>query len=512
MMSQAGPLWVDEQVRYAKTTYRVLTSKRMNMVLFGYDGSDFSHVMDFSGLSFVTHKATEHAPDDIYYHYNFGRVMRQARDQDVPFIGAYVVPRTGVDIDAQARTAIDFVRDQAAWVFDHPGFFWQVDLEHWGYDDTEAWIGDALCNALENATGKATILYASAGQYDDTIPGSRPLWNANYNGSGASRPFREMYLGDNAPGWVHYSGRHPLILQYCSDAIFADGQVGDANAFRGTEDDFRRLIVNRLGAPTPTPTPSPGGSVSHPPIRVLDGVSLDSVGRKTMEIWRRILPPDLLARLYVTSNFRAGDWDPANGSFHGALDDMGALDIAGPYNGFQDSQGVRDMRDACEYLKPYFSRFKQVIHSTPYNTDNGYYIFDGHESSYGDPNNASSTAGQHRDHVHTAASEGNLDYLLSIIPDPDAVPAPVPVPTPVPDPTPVPTPTPTPVPDPTDLDDVKAQILELGVRLGELAASIEANANEDAAARGRLADHDARLVELEEVRNALRDLLTKLAK
>lgn len=480
------------------------------MAIYGYDGSDFTHVMDFSGLSFVTHKATEADDGEIYYHNQFGPVMRTARDQGVPFLGAYVVPRSGdPGPGEEAQIAIDFVRQEAPWLFDHPGFFWQVDLENWPYDAVSAGEGDALADELQARTGKPVVIYASKGQYGESvITDGRPLWNANYNGSG-SGTFVQQYEnagGDGNPAWGAYSGQVPAILQYSSDSIFADGRAGDANAFRGNVTEFSALLGTHNPAPSPVPPPAPGGSVSvRPPLRVLPGVTLDSVGRKTMEVWRRILPPDLASRMYVTSNFRDGEWDPANGSFHGALDDMGALDIAAAYNGFSDSQGNRDMRDACELLRPYFGSFKQVIHSTPFDTDNGYYIFDGHVSSYGNPNDSNSTAGQHRDHVHTAAHEGDLDRLLSTIPNPDDIFMPVPVPPlPVPDPVPVPTPVPTPVPA-TDYTAVLAEIDRIKQTLDTLATAVSVGS-------GKIDQHDARLVDLEEMRSALKKLLEVLAK
>ncbi len=216
-------------------------------VLFGYDGSDFSHVMDFTGLSFVTHKLTEAVSSgEIYEHTQFAPVMDKAKSQGVPFLGAYVVPRSGGFTPSQeADVAIAALYRQAPWLMQFDGFFWQVDLEKWPYDAVAAGEGTALADALHSKTGKPVVLYASKGQYGDSIPGSNVLWNANYNGSGSSRNYREMYSGDSGAGWVTYSGRMPLIWQYCSDGVFADGQKGDANAFRGTVNDFRRLILGQ---------------------------------------------------------------------------------------------------------------------------------------------------------------------------------------------------------------------------------------------------------------------------
>lgn len=242
--------------KYPKAVDRTLPpapQPNMATTLFGHDGSDYTHVGNFAGLSFITWKLCEPAPEQTYIHNSFGPAMRSARDQGIPFLGAYVVPRTGDPTpEGEADVAITELKRQAPWLLDHPGFFWQVDLEKWPYDAVAAGLGVALCDALRAKTGKPVVLYASKGMYGDSIPGSDNLWNANYDQSGASRPFRDMYAGSNGLGWQSYSGRTPLIWQYASDAKFADGNTGDINAFRGNEDDFRRLVLGATGPVPPT--------------------------------------------------------------------------------------------------------------------------------------------------------------------------------------------------------------------------------------------------------------------
>lgn len=410
------------------------------MTIFGYDGSDFTHTTNFEGLSFVTHKATEHAPDGIYYHRNLASVMNAARNQGIPFLGAYVVPRTGVPAGDQAQTAIDFVRTEVPWLIEHPGFFWQVDLEHWPYDATAPEIGRDLADELERRTGKPAVVYASKGQYGDSYPqDGRVLWNANYNNSG-SGDFHQQYQnagGDNNSAWGAYSGRVPLILQYSSDSTFADGTPGDANAFRGTVDDFRNQILRGVTPPpAPAPTPAPGGSVSE--LHINDGVTMDSVGTKLKTYYERVISADLLSRLYITSNFRPGDT-----GYHGDTGSNGALDVAAAMT----DQGQRDMRDASEILIRDHDLFLEMIHTTPFNTDNGYYVKNGNvvgETFYGNQ------VPLHLNHIHIASSESMCDELLRRHPAqaPAPVPEPIPMPTPIP-PLPEPAPVPVPLPAPT---------------------------------------------------------------
>ncbi|HEY6018626.1 MAG TPA: C39 family peptidase [Candidatus Paceibacterota bacterium] len=237
--------------------------------LFGWDMSDFdwdrgtrpSHIATAAaeGVRILTHKATEHATDNVYKHMHMAEMLAAGRDAGIPFLAPYVVVRSGVPIETQATTAIDFVREQAPWWFEFPGRFWQVDLEKWPYDAVSPDLGEELCVELESRTGIKALLYASAGEYGDTLPGTRPLWNANYEFSGASRPFKQQWadvVAAGAPGWVTYSGRSPVLYQFASDAVIGGASPSDASAFRGTEADFSALIpVSVVIQPPPVDPP-----------------------------------------------------------------------------------------------------------------------------------------------------------------------------------------------------------------------------------------------------------------
>lgn len=308
--------------------------------LFGYDGSDFTSVMNFAGLSFVTHKATEQAPGQIFDHMKFAPVMTAARDQGVPFLGAYVVPRTGPDVGAQVDTAIAFVRAQTPWLMDHPGFFWQVDLEHWGdYDNVAPSIGYEMARQLKAKTGKPAVVYAPKWAYGDTLPSGFPLWSSDYAQSGASRPFRDMYAGNNGSGWNAYSGQVPTLWQYASDARFADGNIGDINAFRGDEADFRRVVLGQTSTPAPMPNP--------------DSAALDDDMR--------------LDEIIVLRNM-ANNWDPNRAEFKagGAGEsDMAAWDRLTGGDPNKRINGVKqeldDIRDAVTALKATLAEIKALV-------------------------------------------------------------------------------------------------------------------------------------------------------
>lgn len=220
--------------------------------IFGWDASDFDHDRGMrahhirnaaeGGLSFFTHKVTEGTRT---IHTHCGDKLRAAADAGIPFIGAYVVVRTPGNnnhgsVSAQVNFAIDELDKQYPAWRDHPGFFWQVDLEKWSYDAVSQNHGVEMCRLLRERTDRATILYAPRWAYGNSIGGNDPLWNSHYvSGSGN---YKSLYPGSNYPGWDRMSGRTPAILQYSSKATIGGQQNCDANAYRGTEADFAALI------------------------------------------------------------------------------------------------------------------------------------------------------------------------------------------------------------------------------------------------------------------------------
>lgn len=237
------------------------------MTIYGWDASDFDvsrgltvaevGVAATQGIKFFTFKATE---GTWVQHENMPTFVTAARNTNIPFIGVYVVPRSGYAAYNQAKYALDYVQSVASWLLDFPGFFWQVDTEKWPYDSVSPTLGEAVCNELEKLTpGRKAIHYAPKWAYGDTVPNVlRPLWSSNYEDN-LSLDFRDLYVhrgGDSGPGWDAYSGRVPKIWQYGSRAIIGGQSTCDANAFRGTEADFATMI-NAIYQPPATPVGEP---------------------------------------------------------------------------------------------------------------------------------------------------------------------------------------------------------------------------------------------------------------
>jgi len=232
-------------------------------VLFGCDIYDFTvnqgltedHVRGMvqnGGLVFINAKFWEQTPSGTTIpHLKSTRMLRVATEAGLQFPCGFVVPRTGVEPEVVVTNLLNYADANYPVWREHPDFFWQVDTEWWWdeqtrsyYDKVDINLGAAVTRQLMRMSRKPAILYASQGHYRDTVPNfpGRKMWNANYNRSGASRDYREMYLGNDASGWVGYSGTTPVINQYCSDGKVNGWGPLPMSAFRGNADDFRKML------------------------------------------------------------------------------------------------------------------------------------------------------------------------------------------------------------------------------------------------------------------------------
>lgn len=217
------------------------------MTIFGIDTSHYDWdrgpmnvaAMVEDGIVFFSAKCTE---GTSYKDNRFGEGVKRARDAGIDYIGAYHVVRTGPSAQAQANYTIAWADQVAPWWREFPGWFWQADLEIWEYDSVSASAGEAYADAIQNSTGRVCLMYASAGQYGNSLQGtSHHLWNANY-GSNPDVHYREAYPGDSSSRWNAYSGKTPKLLQYGSRTIIGGQHTCDANAFRGTIEEFAELV------------------------------------------------------------------------------------------------------------------------------------------------------------------------------------------------------------------------------------------------------------------------------
>lgn len=215
------------------------------MPVFGWDASDFDWSrgsMDVGaaardGIQFFTHKATE---GTSLRHAHYGAALTRARDAGIPVLGAYHVVRSLGSLADQVKAYTAYLDEATPWWRSWPHWICQVDLELWPYDKVAGATGTAFADMLAQATGKTVVIYASKGQYGNSLGGSRPLWNAAYPSSTAGH-YRELYPGDSGTGWQSYSGRVPIFWQYTSSATIGGQHGCDANAFRGTLDQLLTL-------------------------------------------------------------------------------------------------------------------------------------------------------------------------------------------------------------------------------------------------------------------------------
>lgn len=191
------------------------------------------------GIVALTHKVGEGTGGDDPLD---GSVLANARAAGIPLLGGYHVVRTG-PVGPQVDALLALADRDEPWWRTFPGWFWQVDLERWPYDQVPAATGIAFAQELQRRTGKVAALYASRGQYGDQLTAWKgPLWNARYVASSVT-DFRRLYPGDSWVGWSAYSGREPDFLQYSSMATIAGVTTCDISAYRGTLAELTALLI-----------------------------------------------------------------------------------------------------------------------------------------------------------------------------------------------------------------------------------------------------------------------------
>jgi hypothetical protein len=208
------------------------------------------------GIGGYTHKITEGTK---FIHKNAGRFLRAAGS--AKWYGLYIVPRTpGNGGHGNIAQQVDYAlaesdRQYPEWRT-NGRFFWQVDLEHWGYDNVNPVYGIEMANRLAG-TGKRVTLYAPKWAYGDSIPANPyPMWSSDYGANNAAtwQSLWSQRQGSQT-GFNAYSGKVPLIWQFGSKAVIGGQATCDINVFRGTMADFGAQIVGFTSAP-PAPAPS----------------------------------------------------------------------------------------------------------------------------------------------------------------------------------------------------------------------------------------------------------------
>jgi GH25 family lysozyme M1 (1,4-beta-N-acetylmuramidase) len=239
------------------------------------------------GITGFSHKATE---GTSVQHTHTGEALSRALNAGMEFIGAYHVVRS-VDVSAQVNYFLSYLDQVASWWRAFPGFFLQVDLELWPYDQVSAATGMAFASALVAAQPKRVITYASRGQYGNSLTGIvTPLWNAAY-GNDPAVHYPDAYPGDGSSNWAPYSGWTPVFWQYGSQLRIGTQPTCDCSAFRGTLDDLRRLIIG---------TPASAARRSDMAVFMHDGDSQYMADSNFDRCWA-FNNPDVWTRVYAAA-------------------------------------------------------------------------------------------------------------------------------------------------------------------------------------------------------------------
>ncbi|MFG2053166.1 GH25 family lysozyme [Micromonospora sp. NPDC048930] len=140
-------------------------------------------------------------------------------------------------------------------------------------------------------------------------------------------------------------------------------------------------------------------------MKVNPGVTIGPVGRKILAVAEKYPKAN---ELYVTSGFRNEPGSHHNGLFWNgsptAALDFGAYDDPEP-----NSKDQADMRDFAKWLLDNFrGDLAELIHTTPYPDDNGFYLQNGVWHNFDQ-----ATMAAHLNHVHVAMSDASADRILA---------------------------------------------------------------------------------------------------
>lgn len=233
-----------------------------------------------------------------------------------------------------------------------------------------------------------------------------------------------------------YNNREPnsylRIMQFDTEAKTCSVKTFSPAYNRYRSDAANQFVLTGLdwlGTTSPTPSPIPGGAVASIRIAFIDNSTMDSVANK-LKTWaeRKLAAAGMtdaeVAQLYITSANRGS----SNIDYHTDTGVNGALDIAAPMT----DAGQRLMQKVSRILIQDAPLLLEMIHSTPYSDDNGFYIKNGQPVTgafYGEPNYG---ANGHINHIHLATNETMGSTLANKYPGSTTTPTPAPTPTPPP--------------------------------------------------------------------------------
>lgn len=322
-----------------------------------------------SGIVGFSHRATK---GTTYQDPYLGKGIARAFDAGIQILGAYLVIRTpGNDnngsIEDQVAYYLNYLDKQVRWWRSWPYWFFQVDTEKWRNSQNEVIdlvdinLGYQACELLKEYK-KQTLHYAPRWAYDDSIPGTHPLWASRYVSD--SGDFTKLYPGDNYSGWEPYSGRTPTFLQFTDEATIGSQPRCDCNAYRGSVDELKKFI--RGEGPTVTYAPADLLTVrSYAQSKTgLDYNSLGIVGDTSHNSEGGYhVGVDVLRLLGTAPEQPGGDYSYTESTRdrNGLTEAASAFDLGGQFNRFREI--TLGIVNACQNGDPRTKDIREVIYT-----------------------------------------------------------------------------------------------------------------------------------------------------
>lgn len=225
------------------------------MTLWGIDVSEWQAGIDFQrikdeGFSFVIARVGQGAGGNYVTHKDSEWLRHRDECRRVGLtLVAYWYIGSKLSPDDNARICQQWMEDDSVPV--------ALDCEN-GSGDINHFRD--IVNAFTNRGLHVALSYIPKWYWNSIgaaiLEGLPPLWASHYvNGSDYAS---NLYPGDVSSFWDGYGNNHVEVLQFSSSAIVAS-YIVDADAYKGTLDQFKSLLTPP--PPTPVPVPSPSGDL-----------------------------------------------------------------------------------------------------------------------------------------------------------------------------------------------------------------------------------------------------------
>jgi len=216
--------------------------------VYGWDTSSHDDTpTSLDGLSFFTCKITD--GDHWYENSTATAKLTAMRDFGCPILGTYHVLWGNASIANQAAWYIQTMDKRIPWWRDFPYWICQSDNEPFGYNvkPTISQINEFHDRVIDLSNGKLPFErhmgYTPQWVYGAGVAQQKVAWWQSNYGTNPTGWYQTVYnntVGNSSSKWN--GPKEIMFLQYGSNTTIAGQTTSDANAFRGSLEDLKKVL------------------------------------------------------------------------------------------------------------------------------------------------------------------------------------------------------------------------------------------------------------------------------